>query len=58
MSRRFFDCVAGRLAFPNSRTTRHGNEFSDAWEEAWERGEAWRVSSVAYRDFQKIELQR
>lgn len=41
MSRHFFDCVAGRLALPNSQTTRHGNEFSDAWEEAWERGEAW-----------------
>lgn len=53
------DLTQAALLFEALVETRHGNELSDAWEEAWERGERGkRASSVAYPDYPKTEWKR
>ncbi|TMU95488.1 nucleotidyltransferase family protein [Brucella haematophila] len=41
------DLTQAALLFEALVETRHGNELSDAWEEAWERGDAWKESIVS-----------
>ena len=41
------DLTQAALLFEALVETRHGNELSDAWEEAWERGDAWKKGIVS-----------
>jgi hypothetical protein len=36
------DLSQAALLFEALVETRHGDELADAWEEAWERGDAWK----------------
>ncbi|MBW9116523.1 hypothetical protein JNB88_23080 [Rhizobium cauense] len=41
------DLLQAALLFEALKETRHGDELADAWEEAWERGDAWKEAIVS-----------
>lgn len=41
------DLLQAALLFEALEETRHGDELADAWEEAWERGDAWKEAIVS-----------
>ena len=41
------DLTQAALLFEALVQTRHGDELTDAWEEAWNRGDAWKEGIVS-----------